>query len=293
MEQARTLGSTAFPIGVSTWLWTSPLSDADIERLAPIVRGWGFDIIELPIEQPGDWDPVLAAELVAEAGLGTTTCAVMTPDRDLTTTDPEVTASTQAYLHQCIDIAAAVGSPVVAGPIYAPVARLWPMDPDERRRTVARLVEALRPVAAHAGRQGVRLALEPLNRYETSLVNTVEQAMEVVAGVDSPSLGVLLDTFHLNIEEKDPAAASGGRRAHRARAGLRDGPRDAGRRRVRVASVRRRARGGGLRRPRVHRVLHGPQRVDRPCGVDLASPCRHAGCPRGRRSGLPASAVPG
>lgn len=196
------------PIGVTTWLWTSPLSDADLDRLVPLISGWGFDIIELPIEQPGDWDPARTAALTAEAGLGTTTCAVMTPDRDLTTTDRAVTASTQAYLRQCIDIAAAVGSPVVAGPIYAPVARLWQLDPDDRRQTVARLVEALRGVADHAERRGVRLALEPLNRYETSLINTVEQAMDVVSGVGSPALGVLLDTFHMNIEEKDPAAAA-------------------------------------------------------------------------------------
>jgi D-psicose/D-tagatose/L-ribulose 3-epimerase len=196
------------PIGVSTWLWTSPLTDADLDRLVPLVSGWGFDIIELPIEQPDDWDPGRAADLVADAGLGTTTCAVMTPDRDLTTTDRALTAETQDYLRQCIDIAAAVGSPAVGGPIYAPVARLWQLDPDERRRTIERLVEALRSVADHAGRQGVRLALEPLNRYETSLINTVEQAMDVIAGVDSPALGVLLDTFHLNIEEKDPAEAT-------------------------------------------------------------------------------------
>jgi D-psicose/D-tagatose/L-ribulose 3-epimerase len=195
------------PIGVTTWLWTSPLSDADLDRLVPLISGWGFDVIELPIEQPGDWDPVRTAELVARAGLGTTTCAVMTPDRDLTTTDPAVTGSTQDYLRQCIDIAAVVGSPIVAGPIYAPVARLWTLDAEDRRLTVARLVEALRAVADHAERRGVRLALEPLNRYETSLVNTVEQAMEVVDGVGSPALGVLLDTFHMNIEEKDPASA--------------------------------------------------------------------------------------
>jgi len=195
------------PIGVTTWLWTSPLSDADLERLVPLVAGWGFDVIELPIEQPDDWDPARAAALVAGAGLGTTTCAVMTPDRDLTTTDRAITTSTQDYLRRCIEIAEAVGSPVVAGPVYAPVGRLWPLDPDDRRRTIARLVEALRPVADDASRHGVRLALEPLNRFETSLVNTVEQAMDVVSAVDSAALGVCLDTFHMNIEEKDPAAA--------------------------------------------------------------------------------------
>ena len=58
------------PIGVSTWVWTSPLTDEDVDRLAPLISGWGFDIIELPIEQPGDWDPARAADLVAAAGLG-------------------------------------------------------------------------------------------------------------------------------------------------------------------------------------------------------------------------------
>jgi D-psicose/D-tagatose/L-ribulose 3-epimerase len=207
LERGDGAGGTANPIGVSTWVWTSPLSDADLDRLVPRIRDWGFDIVELPIEQSGDWDPSHATDLASEAGLGTTTCAVMTPDRDLTTADRTTTEATRAYLRHCVDVAVAVGSPVVAGPIYAPVGRLWQLDAGDRAQTVARLVEALRPVADHAGGRGVRLALEPLNRFETSLINTVEQAMEVVAGVDSPALGVCLDTFHLNIEEKDPAAA--------------------------------------------------------------------------------------
>jgi D-psicose/D-tagatose/L-ribulose 3-epimerase len=208
MTHANRAAAIVNPIGVTTWVWVSPLSDTDLDRLVPRIRDWGFDIIELPIEQPGDWTAGHAAALAAEAGLGTTTCAVMTPDRDLTTQDRDLTASTQAYLRACIDIAAAVGSPVVAGPMYAPVGRLWQLDTDERRQTIARLVENLRPVADHAGRSSVRLAIEPLNRFETSLINTVEQAMEVVTGVDSPALGVLLDTFHMNIEEKDPAASA-------------------------------------------------------------------------------------
>jgi len=69
------------------------------------------------------------------------------------------------------------------------------------------LVESLRPLADYAGEHGVTLALEPLNRFETSFINTAEQVMEVVDGVHSPALGVLLDTFHVNIEEHDPSAA--------------------------------------------------------------------------------------
>ena len=197
---------TAF--GVSTWLWTSPLDDASLADLLPRIATWGFDLVELPIEELGDWDPGRATEALAAAGLGATTCAVMSGERDLTTPDRSVTAAAQDYLRGAIENAAAVGSPVLAGPIYSPVGRVWRVDAAERAVAVRRLVEALRPIADHAGARGVRLALEPLNRYETSFINTVDQAMEVVDAVDSPALGICLDTFHLNIEERDPVSAT-------------------------------------------------------------------------------------
>ena len=204
-------------IGVSTWVWTSPVDDAGVAALAPAIAAQGFDVIELPIESVGDWDPERTADVLAGLGLGVTTCAVMSAGRDLTTGDAATTAATQAYLRASIDHAATVGSKVLAGPIYSPVGRVWRLDAAERPATIRRLIEALRPVVDHAGERGVRLALEPLNRYETSLLNTVDQALDVVEAVDSPALGLCLDTFHLNIEELDPVAAtrrSGVRIAH-------------------------------------------------------------------------------
>jgi D-psicose/D-tagatose/L-ribulose 3-epimerase len=195
------------PIGANTWIWASPLTDQRLAGLAPRIRAWGFDLVEVPVENPGDWDPVRAADLLADLGLGATVCAVMPPERDLVVADRGTVAATQAYLRACIDAAATVGSPVVGGPIYSAVGRTWLMDAGERRATVARLVEALRPVVEYAGERGVRLAMEPLNRFETSFVNTVEQALEIVGAVGSTACGLLLDTFHMNIEEKDLAAA--------------------------------------------------------------------------------------
>lgn len=205
------------PVGANTWIWVSPLTDERLAQLAPRIRAWGFDVIELPIEQPGDWDPGRAAELLAELGLGTTTCAVMPPTRDLVTEDRAVVRETQAYLRTSIDIAARVGAASLGGPIYAAVGRTWGMDTGERATVVRRLVESLRPLADHAGERGVRLGIEPLNRFETSVINTVEQALEVVELLDSPACGVQVDTFHMNIEEKDPAGAiraAGDRLAH-------------------------------------------------------------------------------
>jgi D-psicose/D-tagatose/L-ribulose 3-epimerase len=194
-------------IGANTWIWVSPLTDERLAVLAPRVRGFGFDVIELPIESLGDWDPGRARDLLDGLGLHATTCAVMSPDRDLVSEDGAVIESTQAYIRGATDMAAGVGARSLAGPIYSPVGKTWSMDAKQRAATVHRLVESLRPLADYAGERGVTLALEPLNRFETSFINTAEQVMEVVDRVDSPGLGVLLDTFHMNIEEHDPAAA--------------------------------------------------------------------------------------
>jgi D-psicose/D-tagatose/L-ribulose 3-epimerase len=131
----------------------------------------------------------------------------MTPDRDLVSNDRGVIESTQDYVRAATDMAARSGARTLAGPMYSPVGKTWPMDASERATVVLRLVENLRPLADYAGEQDVTLALEPLNRFETSFMNTAEQVMEVVDRVASTALGVLLDTFHMNIEEHDPAAA--------------------------------------------------------------------------------------
>ncbi|HLV59240.1 MAG TPA: sugar phosphate isomerase/epimerase family protein [Natronosporangium sp.] len=204
-------------IGVNTWVWVAPLTDERLADLVPKVAAMGFDVIELPFQEPGSWDPARAAELLAAHGLGVTVCAGLRPHHDLLTDDPATRDRTGRFLRAAVDAAATVGSRVVAGPLYSPPGRLWLMDAAARRRAVARLGEALRPVADHAAARGVALALEPLNRFETSLLNTVEQTLEVVDAVGSPGCAIALDTFHMNIEERDPAAAlraAGDRLAH-------------------------------------------------------------------------------
>ncbi len=201
--------------GANTWIWTSPLTNEGLDELAPRLRDWGFDLVELPVEQPGDWDPHHAAEILSEHGLAATIVVALGPGRELCGADEETIAATQAYLRTCLDIAATVGSDVIAGPAYTSVGRTWRIAPDERRKLYAQLRESLAPVCEHGLSVGVTVAVEPLVRYETSLINTVEQALEAIDGVDGCAL--LLDTYHANIEEKDVGAAfrlAGDRLAH-------------------------------------------------------------------------------
>jgi D-psicose/D-tagatose/L-ribulose 3-epimerase len=164
----------------------------------------GFDLLEMGVENPGDWKPARAAELLAANDLRASVCAVMGEGRDLLECD--LIASTQEDIRTCIDAAVTVGSDVVAGPVYTPTGKTRRIDDAERAAAINRLVEGLPPLADYAG-DGARLAIEPLNRFETSYLNTAAQTMEVVDRVNSPAIGVLLDTFHMNIEEKDQAAA--------------------------------------------------------------------------------------
>ena len=124
------------------------------------------------------------------------------PDRQLTAAPDDVIADTADYVKHCIDVAVSQGSSAVIGPMYTAVGRTWRMTADERRAAVDQLRQSLRPVAEYAGEHGVRLGLEPLNRYETSLINTVEQALEAIDGIAPGVLGLNLDTYHQNIEEK-------------------------------------------------------------------------------------------
>lgn len=192
-------------IGVNTWVWTSPLTDADVADLLRRIARMGFDAVELPLENPGDLSVAAVRDALADTGLTPYVVGAMAPGRDLV--DPVHVAATQDYLRACIDFAAGVGATSVCGPFYASTGRVWRMDTDQRAAAYAAVRAHLAPVVDHALERGVRLGIEPLNRYETSLVNTVDQALTAFEPLLGDGLGLALDTYHLNIEERSSADA--------------------------------------------------------------------------------------
>src|SRR5918995_1671053 len=172
------------PIGVNAWVWVSPPTNESIAELAPRVKAMGFDLFELGLENPGDWDPQRMADVFAANELSAAVCAAMGPGRDLT--DPDTVDATREYLRACIDAVAALGGTVVAGPMYTPVGKTWQMDAAERATTLDRLIEGLRPLVDYAGERGVRLGIEPLNRFETSVLNTAATIGVLRVAITSP-----------------------------------------------------------------------------------------------------------
>lgn len=188
--------------GVNTWVWVAPLTDADLAGLVPRLAEAGFDFIETPVEGLNDFDYTKAGKLINDHGLGVGVVAAMGPDRDLIHPEEEIRANGAAYLRHCIEAAHAMGGARVVGPLYSAVGRVWQATPEEREQDTELLVTQLQALSTFAADHGVTLCVEPLNRFETSFINLASQVIEITDRVDHPSCQVMLDSFHMNIEER-------------------------------------------------------------------------------------------
>jgi D-psicose/D-tagatose/L-ribulose 3-epimerase len=187
--------------GINTFLWASPFKTQHLSYLDK-AKSMGFDLMEIPIEGEQDIDYAKAAEAYKRAGLKCSICAVMGAGRDPSHEDEAIQKGGVAYLKHCIDAAVTLSATALVGPLYAAVGRTWQATPDQRRRDLDRCARNLKIVARYAEDKGVTLAVEPLNRFETSFINLTEQALELLKMIDSPRVKLMMDTFHANIEEK-------------------------------------------------------------------------------------------
>src|SRR5690554_6676212 len=192
--------------GASTWLWASPFTTDRVDLLQKIAE-LGFDFVEIPVENPGDIDARALLPVLRDLNLEAVVCTAVVGERDLSTADPQVRQTAFDYFEACIALPEALQSNCLAGPLYAPVGKARLTTEALRQAEWERSANNLRQLANSAGERGVRLGLEPLNRFETDMICTVEDARRMLADVNSPHLGIALDSFHMNIEEVDFRAA--------------------------------------------------------------------------------------
>ena len=192
--------------GVSTWLWTSPFNRETI-ALFPKIKSFGYDAVEIPVEDPSLIDLDLVKKALADQELKGIICGAFGPSRDLTHDDPAFHQTCFAYLDSCLEIASELGAGFVAGPMYSAVGKARLVALEQRKVEWDRAVSNLRKVCRRAGEFGLDLAIETLNRFETDLINTSEDLMRLIGDINEPQAKAVLDGFHLNIEEPDLESA--------------------------------------------------------------------------------------
>ena len=174
--------------------WTEPNARLACETAADI----GYDLIEVLIFDPTTIDQEMTGRVVGEAGLELRLGMALGPDTDISSTDDAVARAGEATVAQCLEIASELGTPAVSGITYAAFKNYTQPPTSAQRQQVA---EALHRLDRRAGELGVKLGLEPVNRYESYLINTIDQAGDMIRSIDAKNMFIHMDTFHMNIEE--------------------------------------------------------------------------------------------
>ena len=193
-------------IGMNLLLWTGHVGEEHVPVLRAL-KATGFDGVEVPVFDVSDeahyrW----LGGVLDDIGLERTVVAII-PDEAHSPISPDATARQRAadHLRRVVDCSTALGGQIVAGPWFQPLGVFTGEKPSEAELDrCAQVHQQILPLMRAAG---MTPGLEPLNRFEAHLLNTCEQAIAYADRIGEGGIGILYDTFHANIEEKDPLAA--------------------------------------------------------------------------------------
>jgi len=190
-----------FPLSISEWIF----GGRALGEIVGLAMAAGYDAVEIAGE-PERADRAQLPELLGELSASGTTAMGRWPtdERDLAHPDRDARRRAVGYYRRCVDLAAEIGAPVV-GVVPTGAGRLGALTTYAQEWRFA--VEGIREVALHAGERDVRVGIEATNRYETFLVNRVEQALALADEAGVAGVGVIADVFHMQLEERDPAVA--------------------------------------------------------------------------------------
>ena len=190
--------------GVNLMVWTTRVGKEQ-EALLERIRAWGFDGVEpfISVEEPADLATV--KRMLDRAHLERTTCCVLPREANLVSGQAAVRARGVEFLKTCAERTAELGACLMCGPLYASLGIMTGTRRTEEEWQWA--VDGLQAAARRAQEVGVTLCLEPLNRFETYFLNTLEDAARLVRDIGAPNVKIHFDTFHANIEERNPPAA--------------------------------------------------------------------------------------
>ena len=180
-------------------MWTATFTDKDLGLFDRLKR-MGFDGLEIFLNHPESLPIEKIKEKMDETGMGCTISMGLGKEQNLISPDRGIRDAGVAFLKKGIDVAYEVGSDIISGVIYATWGEFTGKMRTDDEWNYSK--ECLLKVAEYAKGKGVMLGLEPVNRFETYFLNTVEDTRKMVEEINHPCIGIHADTFHMNIEEE-------------------------------------------------------------------------------------------
>jgi D-psicose/D-tagatose/L-ribulose 3-epimerase len=160
----------------------------------------GYGLIEIPALDPSTIDVEHTKKVLKDFGMKGACSLGLTFDADINSEDMESVARGEARLMDALSVVEGIGGDYLGGVIYSALGKYTlPTTPKAKENAV----NVLRKLAKEAGKRGITIGLEPVNRYESNLINTGEQALEIIEMIGEPNVVVHLDVYHMNIEEQD------------------------------------------------------------------------------------------
>jgi len=191
-------------IGLNLLVVDGFIDDAHLPVLERL-KALGYDGVEIPVFEGGVGHYERLGRRLADLGLAATIATIVGEDTNPISAEAEVRAKAAERLAWAVDCAAALGADTIMGPFHSPLGVFTGSGPTEAE--LQRLADAMRGMAEYAAGRGIRLSLEPLNRFECYALNTLAQAADLKRRVAHENFGYVYDTFHANIEERDPVGA--------------------------------------------------------------------------------------
>jgi D-psicose/D-tagatose/L-ribulose 3-epimerase len=190
--------------GVHALVWVGGWSPAEARQAIASTAEAGYDLIEIPLLDPSTVDARDTRGVLDAHGIAATCSLGLSPATDVSSEDPAAVAGGRRLLADALEAAVDLGADYLGGVLYGVMGR-HEAPVSERGR--ANAVEAIRELCDRAAGTGVTIGLEVVNRYESNLLNTAEQALAFLDDVGAPDATVHLDTYHMNIEEPGMAEA--------------------------------------------------------------------------------------
>jgi D-psicose/D-tagatose/L-ribulose 3-epimerase len=188
--------------GFNLLLWTIHVTSEHFPLLETL-KNAGYDGVEIPLFEGTPEHFQSVGDATRNAGLACTSVTVL-PDEahNAISPDPESRKGAVEHLTWAIECSEALGSEILCGPFHQPLAVFSGDGPSDEELAFG--IEVHQRAADRAAQSGLLLALEPLNRFECYVLNTMAATRDYVQRVGRPNFGALYDTFHANIEEQDP-----------------------------------------------------------------------------------------